>query len=94
MKQGPCGHPQLLLEPTTPVPLENTEAPEQLRLALQLPGDSSKDTESKSCAGEGGGWLFSIATSVGSTTVGSWEAQGLPKGQLAPQQGHNPPLQE
>ncbi|GAB1285270.1 Sushi, nidogen and EGF-like domain-containing protein 1 [Apodemus speciosus] len=32
-------------QPTTPVPLDNTEAPEQLRLALQLPGDSSKDTE-------------------------------------------------
>lgn len=33
-------------QPTTPVPLKNTEAPEQVHLALQLPKNSSKDTES------------------------------------------------
>ncbi|XP_038939693.1 sushi, nidogen and EGF-like domain-containing protein 1 isoform X1 [Rattus norvegicus] len=33
-------------QPTTPVPLKNTEAPEQARLALQLPKNNSKDTES------------------------------------------------
>lgn len=59
MKQGPCGYPQLLLEPTTLVPLKNTEeAPEQVSLALQLPKNSSKDTESKSssCGGVGAGY--------------------------------------
>uniref|UniRef100_A0A8C6S0V9 Sushi, nidogen and EGF-like domains 1 n=1 Tax=Nannospalax galili TaxID=1026970 RepID=A0A8C6S0V9_NANGA len=51
--QRPCGHPQLLLEPTTLVPLENTEeVPEQVRLALQLSESSGKDTESapESCS--------------------------------------------
>lgn len=43
-----------LLELTTPVPLGNTEeAPQQMRLALQLPKDSDKDTESKSAVAEG-----------------------------------------
>jgi hypothetical protein len=49
-----CGHHQLPLEPTAPVPLENTEeVPQPIHLALQLPEHSDKDMESKSTVVEG-----------------------------------------